>query len=444
MKGQIQRWRDAISKTLIRVAYGGKIATDPSCCCECFVFEDAFDRSNSTYVGSNWNEVVGDWGIQAITDDMLTTHQRLVEKYDTAMGTAGALIICTQPVPNRSAGEMIVSIEVPFYGLTIGDIYHIYPACVDENTVGPVRMTYVWDGINWTSYIYYNDVEQDFYKMPAIGTPHEFILNACVDRELGGAKAWVAPTVNQYAAWAVPLDPGTGQYAGIGHNNPGHLNQFDNFHLEELRTEEVLCEPCFCECEGTTPSLHLKAAIACATGRAECFGGQVFDLDFYRTSRPQVLTWRGGLTFMGEVLEWELRCTATNVATGFNMVWVQCGQPGHNCSTLTDTCVAPTICACLPGPAGLGWMALASSVCGVSSCDPLQLVFGPFTLSFPFTCDICYSKNMPGSCIFPGGDRTLCDGDFYIIVTEDLALDADFEDATDWYWEDGQDRFWES
>lgn len=373
------------------------------CCCDkaCFLFEDDFERDNSTDLGSDWNEVVGDWGIQEITDDMLTTHKRMVEKYDTATGTAGAIVICTQAVPARSEGEMDVSIEVPVYGLTTGDTYYLYPACTDVNTVGTVVAKFVWNGTKWTTSIYVASVEIDSYETPSTGSPHEYVLHVCVDRELGGAKAWVSPTVNEYAAWAVPVDPGTGRYAGVGHNNTGHLNQFDNFHLEELRTEEEICQSCFCECDGTTPSLTLLGTISCATDRAHCFDGEYFNLDLYTDSRPQVLTWRGGLTFMGEVLEWQLVCTTTGDASGFALTWVQCGQPGHNCST-----TAP---GCLAGP----WM--ANGGCGESTCDPLNLVFGPFLLSWLFECDICYSKMAPGCTPIEVDD---CTGQFYIVITE--------------------------
>jgi len=34
------------------------------CCCSgCWVFEDNFNRDQSTDIGGNWNEVEGDWGI---------------------------------------------------------------------------------------------------------------------------------------------------------------------------------------------------------------------------------------------------------------------------------------------------------------------------------------------------------------------------------------------
>ena len=44
----------------------------------------------TTDVGSNWHEQVGDWGL---------LNDELVEKYDTSEGTAGAIVICTKPVP---------------------------------------------------------------------------------------------------------------------------------------------------------------------------------------------------------------------------------------------------------------------------------------------------------------------------------------------------------
>jgi hypothetical protein len=234
-------------------------------------------------------------------------------------------------------------------------------------------------------------------------------------------KAWVDPTVNEYGAWATEVDPGAGRYAGLGHNNTGHLNHFDNFYMEEIRTSTEICVPCFCQCETFTVPSKLLATIINATGgngRATCLNGKTWDMDFYNTTptpRPQVVQWIGGFTESSEIMEWILSC-GTGAATTFSLYWNKCGhkisdgppEVWNNCS------LGLTVESCDNDPS---WMALAGS-----TCTPLSLVFGPFPLSFTFHCDLCDTYNSPGGCVIPHGvpghTDVDCDGTYYIEITE--------------------------
>lgn len=365
---------------------------DRRCCCGCFTFTDEFTRVDSTDVGENWNEVVGDWGIES---------DRLVEKYGTSDGTADALIICKVPVPERSKGEMHITIKVPASDLTVSRTYWLYPACIDDHTIGPIAVSYYWNSATskWTTSIMQTSdwTSLDSYEVSVTGTPSEFTLVACADHELGLVKAYVTNTINPLAAWAL-ADPGEGRYAGIGHDHSDDLNHFDDFTLAELRTSTEVCVSCFCMCEDTATRPTMTATIVDATDRASCLNGLSWDMDFFQG--PQAVTWRGSLVVNeGEVTEetlnYELTCPGNGSAESFTLRWLE----PWNCATAAGT-----------EPANALRTANAES-----TCVPLYLLFGPYVLSFTFNCDLCYSIMEPGCVIPPPGVN--CSGEFYIAIT---------------------------
>jgi hypothetical protein len=69
--GQVQFWGTSLNPSPVG------ISVEPACCpCECWIFGDDFNRDQSTDLGANWNEVLGDWGI------VVTGFEgELVEKY---------------------------------------------------------------------------------------------------------------------------------------------------------------------------------------------------------------------------------------------------------------------------------------------------------------------------------------------------------------------------
>lgn len=382
----------------------GHIAFHKNCCCGCFVFTDHFDREDSTDLGSNWNEIVGDWGIQTVTLSNLTQEQYLVEKYNTSGGTAGALAICTQGVPDRSKGEMIIRVWLEHDKVSIGDTYYIYPCCIDNDdaySLGPVKVSFSLSLIgsteHWTTTIYYNDVVQDSYTTPGIVLTQvfPFDLNVCADHHYGAVKAWVGSTVNEYTAWA-QVDPGEGVYAGIGHDNAGHLNCFDDFSIKEIRMDDIICETCYCLCdENEVPPLVTATILAYPGNRASCLNGEDWEMTFFKG--PQITTWRG----VGIGITWELTCGTTN--NDFYLNWLD----NFGCCGGTMGCLEQT------------------HVQSGGTCDPLNLVFGPYPLSWLFDCDLCFSRGQPadGNCAMPEGipgfpRSPFCEGEFYIIITE--------------------------
>lgn len=353
------------------------------CCCDagCVTFTDDFNRADSTSLGGNWNETAGDWGI---------TSNELVELYLGTTGTGSAQLFCTKPVPTRSAGEMFVSIKVPVDSIEDGDTYYIWLCCPDSSTVGTIRVEFTYNSATteWTTAIIGGTGGASAtYTTTVTGTPTHFVLKACADHTNEIIKASVSPTVNEYAAWDL-ADPGTGRYAAIGHNNTGHQNRFDDFYLSELRIPTEICTNCFCACEAFPMPPQVTATIVFATDRALCLEGQTWLMDF--VPGPQQVIWEGGLALSGETLDYRLTC-GDSTPSGFNLI----ALPPFDCHNSLVQKYADA---------------------GLSTCDPLALYFGPYVLSFPMDCDLCYSKNEPGCTGMPPPPAD-CSGTFWIVIT---------------------------
>lgn len=354
------------------------------CCCnvqECWVFEDVFYRDDSTSLGSNWNEVTGQWGIE---DD------ELVEEYSATTGNSGAQVFCTQPVPVRSAGEMFIQIEVPIASVEDGDVYAIWPCCPDTSTEGDIEVTFTYDETEdeWTTTITGGPGGSSAtYTTALTGTPTNVTLKVCADHGNGLVKAWVSPTVNEYAAWE-EFDPGTGRYCAVGHSNTGHQNRFDNFLVAELRTPYEVCYNCFCVCDEFAMPPHLKATIVDATNRAACLNDESWDMD--TVLGPQAVQWEGGLAIGDDELNYRLTC----------------GNGAPASFTLDP----------LP-PADCANVGQKSANAAKSKCEPLALYFGPYTLTFIMTCSLCYEQNEP-DCTGMPPISVNCEGEFWIVITE--------------------------
>ena len=91
---------------------------DP-CCCNlgtCVIYQDDFNRADDTDLGTNWNEISGDWQISGNTL--------------TEAGTANAKVLCT--LPNTRSGRASVGAEIKPVN---GDKYR---AIVNSNAIGTV------------------------------------------------------------------------------------------------------------------------------------------------------------------------------------------------------------------------------------------------------------------------------------------------------------------
>ena len=351
---------------------------------ECWIFEDNFAKEDTTDLGSDWNEVAGEWGIE---------DEELVEIYADTEGTGNAQLFCTQPVPADSKGEMFIEIEVPIASVEDGDEYLIWPCCINTSTAGDIEVSFTYnEAMNeWTTTISGGtDEDSATYTTSPTGSPTHVILKVCADHELKLIKAWVSPTANEYAAWD-NVDPGDGRYCAIGHTNTAHQNRFDNFSIEELRRGTTVCVNCFCMCEEFGMPPNLTATIVFAEDRAECLGGEEWPMD--AVLGPQVVQWEGGLEkYTGYATE-ELNFRLT------------CGDGVPNSFTLMH--LAPFNCV---------GESTKNADAAMSTCDPLQLYFGPYTLSFPNDCSLCFEKNQPDCTGMPPISAN-CSGTFWIVIT---------------------------
>lgn len=357
------------------------------CCCDsgCWQFFDDFNdlaRQGSTNLGSSWNEVVGDWGIVGF---------ELIEDFSTGVsGTANSLLICTEQQPAYSAGEQYLSVDV--LNPQTGDFYYLYPCCTSTSVIGTITVEFecISGPSQWMVRI--GALEKAFtVTTDILGAVR---LVACVDDTISMAKAWVNYGANE-PLWDDNISPGAGRYSGFGHNNIGHLNEFDNYFVGELRLENgAECNDCYCRCLEEAPGKALKGTVYDATGRSLCMDGLDFDLDYYWNSGTY--HWEGTLTIppvypssgVEQDLFFILRCESYGDT---DEAW-----PGRNFNLEN---VYRACCKTGCGPI---------QPLTTSTCDPINLVFGPFEMrNDDFLCFACYS---PFSGPTPGY--------YYIVVTE--------------------------
>lgn len=316
-------------------------------------------------VGSNWNEVVGEWGIEGFT---------LTEKYNTLIGTADAIIICTAQQPLYSAGEQYLSIDV--LDPQTGDKYYLYPCCPSISTTSlVVEFECTNAPAYWTVRV--GSVSKNFVvTTDAFGAVR---IGACVDGTHGMVRAEVLYGPQEYL-WAESVSPGTGRYSGLGHDNTGHQNVFDNYAVGELRQEDgTICNECFCRCLDNALPKKLSLYVVDATGRYDCFAGYTCDLDWEWNAGES--RWKGEFTVVNgsksQTMKWCLKCEFSENANdpanpGKNLSLFLCEQTGC-CTEWPDGCLTV-------------WEPNTGS-----TCQPLDLVFGPMNTSLnELQCSVCY------------------------------------------------------
>jgi len=323
------------------------------------------------------------------------------------IGTPHAIIICTQPEPLASAGEMFVTIQVR--DPVVLDVYRIYPCCTDIDTLGTVTVEFTYlsgtGTMRWkteviggaSSCISYTNVVADVHG--------EVSLWACADHLTGMTLGRIVGEIETGStlAWADDCDPGNGRYAGLGHDNTDHVNIFDDFVFGELRKEDgTSCHECWCWCLDVAIPKTLTLEFVNATDRAACLGGVTITLEWeWNAGVPR---WYGTTNVTGAVgdgyngvtvkVEAFLSCDFDD---DHNLDW-----PGHNWVLVLEyddgenTCCAANQTLCNGDVAAV-----------TSTCDPLNLVFGPYLLTLgDLACYLCYNPaSAPNS------------GTYYAVVT---------------------------
>jgi hypothetical protein len=301
---------------------------------------------------------------------------------------------------------MYIEIQVPIANVQAGDVYRIYPCCTGPDEVGPAIVNYTYQGSNrWEIAISPSSGDESTTISDWGGgeaTTH-YIFKVCADQQIGMIRAGTSPAVNELESWS-DISAGDGRFSAIGHNNTGHLNKFDNFKLLELRTEKKVCYECFCMCDFETPMYPTLSGQFLFTNldpyriRASCLEGHSWTMEYL--SDPTLTIWRG---------TWPATDSGTGTATdSFGVESIdfelRCNHDGSFQLVASDNCLICNVTNTTAGP-------------HPSTCYPLALYFGPFTLDFSQNCNLCYDMNSPSGCIIPPDDEPECNGDFWIVIT---------------------------
>jgi hypothetical protein len=342
------------------------------CCCgACFLFEDNFE--GRTTLGGDWTEVSGTWTVAG---------NRLV-------GSAGGgLLGCTKQIHLHSAGEM--SVGCSFINPSIGMKYILY-ACLNDGYGEGYRSEHVMtDGSYWTTTLYKDGGVVDSVVQLATTFPsgiyNSVIGYMCIETD-GNVKTGVVSLETDL--WAEGLGYEGGRKFGVGHDNAAET-WFDDFYAEELKHNEIICNRCFCPCCTKFPQKTLHITFFDCSGRADCMCGvtgiPVTDIIWNFSAQG----WIGTVNFTSGCLgcvsgHWEflLTCDAS--------LDVEC--TGQNWK-LSATTGCPDNFSVYPNKG--------------STCEPLNLIYGPFALSpGDLDCSPCYPVL--------SGPAT---GSYYLVVTE--------------------------
>ena len=349
------------------------------CCAVCWTYYDGFNVPNTSTI-NNWTEDVGDWEIDT---------GQLV-----GPATANSRILCDEEVPLSSAGEMIAFVDI--YDYSVDDIFRLYVAWASSSDYYMVEATYKGSD-SW-------DVEL-FKVSSSLGTATQTAtvyggthvrLRACIDSD-GNFRGGVI-SANDDHAWVTDSGTPTGRKAGLGHNNATNGATFDDFYFFEVRAhaKNITCFDCWCWCLDQVASKELLGTVTNATGRAACLNGEEFDLDY---------DWGSGTPFWSGTLSWDDGGTPPTLSQDLGFKLVCGGDEGDDDApgeywTLEKIDPASASC-CTTGCGPINPLT-------TSTCDPINLVFGPFTMEdSDLTCNACYAPLAgPAS------------GTYYITVTD--------------------------
>lgn len=374
----------------------------PICCGEsCWTKLDDFNRANSTDLGSDWHEEVGQWETFNYPSD-----GQLHELSGSSTGTANAKVFYTQPVPASSAGEMQVNISV--VGPSVNDIFYIYLGCTTIHSADGVYASFKYVSANtWEVTLSTGETKNQAFSPPE-PHPTTHMLVACVDSD-GFFMAAVSSSGDEFP-WNDGDAVTTGRYCGLGHNNVTHGAVFDDFAHYSLRTDTEECVTCFCHCGNfrarNNIQKNLLLSIYNATDRALCMNGRSVGMTWEWNSGTQ--RWKSDSA---------LRINSTDSSNYSEFKWIfTCGShnpanPFGNFSLSWD----PAYKACCHANPSTGCETIFYPLSDISTCSTaLSLAFGPFVLSKgELTCYACYDAGFP---MF--GSSSLYTGQYYIAITE--------------------------
>jgi len=377
------------------------IAAAVACCpCDCVSEYDDFYRPDSTNLGPDWYEETGDWGVENF---------ELVEQYGADAGTANACCMFKIPATSGIDNGMWVAMSIDQSNVVTDDEFYLYVCCDDwDDPSSGLKVEFKYLGGGWWRTTIpgggANGTKDQVADPAGIGGPDNVRMYVCADHMTSMVRAGMVSAGYEYA-WADDVDPGSGLYAGVGHNNTEHKNIFDDWVFTELRIPSMVCSDCWCYCLGRPPKRSLKATITGATGRASCLGGVEWDMDW---------EWNSGTSRWEGTAEYPRNPSYGEYYQDVDF-WLYCDgdddddedHPGKN-----FTLYWATGAGCCNANAG-GCLAGHIPIAASSTCDPFSLTFGPFYLAWSdFTCYACHNPTP-----MDPGDGT-GSGYYYIVITE--------------------------
>ncbi len=318
------------------------------CCCltGCIIYQDAFDRGDSTDLTAKWFEAVGNSEIVS---------QELVMP-------AGARVVCTvknpQNVPNSSVNAVLKN---PQNGKKI----HVFLNSDDDGdnyvgaelecgaTTATIRTVSTTAGVSTTG------DENTFIYTPG----NDLAVGAC--RTVEGLSVGSGPSL---LTWDCLAWNGY-RKSGISNEGAGQIEVDDFLYARQFAKNEE-CVICECQCEGKCMPKVLNLVFG-ASGSCSCLGGICITLTFDPSKQP-LMAWSGSATLCDwpgtgtNLWEFTLYCDPSQGDGRFilcvkNIDSTACDvntwtTPIGDCDNVTEEGAAPI------------------SI----SCDPFELAYGPF------------------------------------------------------------------
>ena len=310
----------------------------PGCsCCGCPSYTDNFNRTDSTSLGSDWSEVVGNWEIKT---------NQLYEP-----GTAGAITVYQNSVTSN-----FMTVGITINNEVVGGIYRLYLSWKDSSNhlvVKYERTSSTTGQLTLYSVIAGTTTELDTLTIAVTGyDPRGF--SACIDN-----KIFIA-AVDDDALCRVFADPVTitdGVYGGVGHGNIAET-YFDDWSIAQSSNGTNGCPPCaYCHCGVVSQPKHLIATYE-GTGLCDTLDGITCDLYLEQCGADWV--WAGDISGTClNLMDMELTCNGADVTT-----WLL--TLNQKFLVASNGCLPTTAYPAYPDEG--------------STCDPLVLVFtfGPY------------------------------------------------------------------
>jgi hypothetical protein len=297
----------------------------PSCmCCEqCLVFEDYFDRANSTVV-AGWDERSGDWSI--LTNQL---HEA---------GTTGALIVTNADVPRLS---FWVAVEIP--ALIEDAIYKLVANYLDDSnyfsaTFQLVTVTGLSQTFTIKLYKSGNLLREETWAFnDVIG--EEASLYICLTDETFTACASIGGIATYFCRCIFdPVLIAGGFKAGLGNGSDIAID-YDNFlfyetqHTNPLNTCPDCLNSCGCSCSGSDSlcengdqDLHFEIVSTC-----EVLNGITGVLTYYYTPPTPEFPWWEWVSATGLISRITLSCDPDSVGTRWEMYLLGVESASANC-----------------------------------------------------------------------------------------------------------------